>query len=161
MEPQHLAAELIAFARSDEQKWFPSLRRAIRDVDATIAATRIPHGNSIWAVVNHTSFWLELTRRRLLGEPSTLDEARESGWSLQATGDEASWQRSRDEVIRRAAELADVAAGLTDRDLAEEWAPGRAPKWQLLDGAVNHMSFHIGEILTIRAALGKPLDQMA
>jgi hypothetical protein len=159
MEARHLASQIAAFAESDEQKWFPSLRRALQDVDAATASTPIPHGNSIWAVVNHISFWLDLARRRIVGEPTTLEEARESGWSLEASGTGADWDRCRADVARRAVELARIAGALRDDELDVEWAPGRARKWQVVSGVTNHLSFHIGEILTIRAALGKPLER--
>lgn len=158
-EARHLAAQLVAFVGSDDQPWFPSLKRALSGVDHRIAAMPIADGNSIWAVVNHIAVWFELTERRVRGDPATDEEARESGWSLPAAGEQAEWERVRDEVARRANALAGAIAGLSDEDLLRPWAPGRAPQWQRLHGAVDHMSFHIGEILTIRAALGRPLPE--
>ncbi len=156
-EARHLATELVAFVSSDAQPWFTPLMKALAGVDGR-TAERIPAPglNSVWAVVNHMSFWMDLVLRRLKGEPVTDAEAIESGWSLPSAGSEAEWRRTCREIESRAAELARLIGELRPEELAGPWAHGRAPRWQLINGLINHTSHHIADVLTARHLLGTP-----
>lgn len=83
-EAHHLEEDILSFFGAGRwSPWFTSLTKALDGVDHIHAARRPGEGiNSIWSTVNHISFWHDLALRRLRGEPSTDEEAVESGWSL-------------------------------------------------------------------------------
>ena len=157
-EPRHLEEELIAFMGSPRVPWFTNLVQALQGVDHRYAARDPGHGlNSIWAVVNHVSFWHDLALRRLRGEFSTDAEALESGWSLPAGGGAGSWARTQQELIARNVALARAVGTLSPDQLEEPWADGRAPRWHLAYGLMNHTSHHTADVLIARRLLGIPL----
>jgi uncharacterized damage-inducible protein DinB len=132
--------------------------RTLDGVDHADAARRPAEGlNSIWAVVNHVSFWHDVVLRRLRGEVSTDSEARESGWSLPAAGGAGNWTRAQQELIARNAAVAEAVGALSPTQLEEPWAPGRAPRWQLAYGLMNHTSHHTADVLIARHLLRIPI----
>jgi len=138
--------------------WFTTLMRALESVDHRYAARRPADGlNSIWAVVNHVSFWHDLALRRLRGEFSADAEAVESGWSLPTSGGADDWSRVREELISRNAAFARTVGALSPAELDEPWAQGRAPRWQVAYGLMNHTSHHTADVLIARHLLGIPL----
>lgn len=158
-EPRHLEEEIVALVAGARVPWFTTLLRALDGVDHEYAARRPAEGlNSIWAVVNHVSFWHELALRRLRGEHSTDAEAIESGWSLPAARGAGEWTRVCEELIKRNAGFARAVGALSAAELDEPWAPGRAPRWQLAYGLMNHTSHHTADVLHARLLLGIPLD---
>lgn len=157
-EPRHLEEEIVALVGGANFPWFTTLMPALEGVDHRYAARRPAEGlNSIWAVVNHVSFWHELALRRLRGELSTDEEAIHSGWSLPATGEAGAWTRTREELISRTLAFARAVGALSPVELEEPWAPGRPPRWQLAYGLMNHTSHHTADVLIARRLLGIPL----
>lgn len=115
-EPRHLEEGIVALVGGANFPWFTTLMRALEGVDHRYAARRPADGlNSIWAVVNHISFWHELALRRLRGEFSTDEEANESGWSLPAAGEAGDWTRLQQELISRNAAFARRRSPITRR----------------------------------------------
>lgn len=156
-ELSHLAEEIVVLVGGTRMPWFTTLRQALDGVDHQRAARRPGDGlNSIWAVVNHVSFWHELALRRLRGEFSTQEETDDSGWSLPAAGGAADWDRTQQELITRNATFAEAVRALSPETLEEPWAPGRAPRWQLVYGLMNHTSHHTADVLITRRLLGIP-----
>jgi len=158
-EADHLAEELLTFMGSVRVPWFTSLVQALVEVNEKYAEGDPSYGlNSIWAVVNHVSFWHDLVLRRLRGELTTKEEAIESGWSLPAHGGSRAWTHTQHELIARNAELAQFVRTLTADDLERPWYPGRpALRWQVIHGLLNHTSHHTADVLIARRILGIPL----
>lgn len=157
-EASHVREEIVLLVGGARVPWFSTMRQALDGVDHRYAAmSPAPRLNSIWAVVNHVSFWHDLARRRLLRDFTTEQEADESGWSLPAAGGADEWNRTQQELIERNIAFADAAATLSEEQLEEPWAPGRAPKWQVAYGLMNHTSHHTADVLIARTLLGIPL----
>lgn len=159
-EPRHLEDDLLSFFGAGRwSPWFTSLTQALDGVDHIYASRAPLEGlNSIWAVVNHISFWHELALRRLRGEPTTDEEAVESGWSLRATGGANEWTHVREQLLSRNVAFARAVGTLSPSELEMPWAPGRAPRWQLAYGLMNHTSHHTADVLIVRRLLGIPLE---
>jgi uncharacterized damage-inducible protein DinB len=136
--------------------------RCIEDVNSEMAG-RLPENLpfSIWQTLGHVNFWMNYELQRIGGEKPDYPKHAILSWPQTAAPlDDARWQS---EVSRFNALLADAEALArgTAQELARE-IPALDPKqmpelhsvrtilWQI----ASHNSYHIGQIVLIRRALG-------
>jgi uncharacterized damage-inducible protein DinB len=130
-----------------EGVWWAPWRQAIEGLTAEQAAwSPAPGRHSIWQLCNHMIFWHEyFVHRNEGGAPVTEDELERLSWQDPADTDEEAWRATRE---RFAATHARVRAALATRDTPP-------PKPQLdLRYLLFHDSYHIGQVMYIRALLG-------
>jgi uncharacterized damage-inducible protein DinB len=133
----------------DAGAWYAPWREALEGLTAEEAAWRPAVGrHSIWDIVNHMTHWRAyFVYRNTGGAPLSEEEVARRNWQPPAEVSEAAWQAAR---ARLAACHAQVRALLAD---AGRPAP---PKPQLdLRYLLFHDSYHFGQIMYIRALLGK------
>jgi len=161
-EAQHLSDALEGLFARPDHGWFTPFAVAIAGLTADQAAT-VPaeRFNSVWAVVNHVRFWHEFVLRRLRGlavDRRVLEA--EKGWPPpDDPADEQAWQAACARVIAVNAELAKLIAGLSDEELAQPIAEGRANRYQVIQGLIAHNSYHTCEIISIRHMQGLWLER--
>lgn len=134
----------------------------IEDLSAELARQQVdgfPH--SIGALVFHMNYWMDYDLRRIRGEnPRYPAHNSESFPSRTAPADAKEWDRLREEfstLLSATAALANSNREEFDREIEpthsshkERAASLEATLWQL----VVHNSYHIGQVATIRRALG-------
>ena len=128
---------------------------------AQAAAVPAPRSHSIWAVVNHVRFWQEATLLRLRGEPVDRQAlGAQDGWPPAGDpADEVGWQAACTRALAVNAALAGAVAELSEDELADPIAPGRASRWQAIHGLIGHNSYHTSEIVRLRHMQGLWLER--
>lgn len=161
-ESQHLSEALLGLFANAEHGWFTPISVAIEGLSANqAAAVPAPRFNSVWAVVNHVTFWQEFTLRRVRGEEvdrAALDT--HHGWPpVGDPNDEAAWAAARERALDVNKELASAVGELTEEKLVQPYAPGRARYGQIIQGIIAHNSYHACEAISIRHMLGLWLER--
>lgn len=134
----------------NETVWWAAWRKAIEGLSAEEAAwSPTPGRHSIWQIVNHLMFWHEyFVHRNTGGEPKTLVEIDVLNWQDIDDVSEDAWQRTCDQFIGSHARVREL---LTDPAVS-----GAPPKPEFeLRYLLFHGCYHIGQIMYIRALLGK------
>ena len=161
-EAQHLADALEGLFANPEHGWFTPFSVAVTGLTAAQAASvPAPRFNSVWAVVNHTRFWQEVFLLRLRGLPVDREAfGAKNGWPPAGDpADEQTWQAACARAIAVNKELATLVAGLSDEELAQPTAPGRAKRYQAVQWLIAHNSYHTCEIISIRHMQGWWLER--
>jgi len=120
--------------------------------DAQAAARPIPGAHTIWEIVHHVTAWAEIARARLNGQ-RLGDPPADEDWPPPGSGADA-WARA---VGRLAVSHNELAGAV--RDLTEEALAARVHELDytaeiLLQGVVEHGTYHGGQIALLRKALG-------
>lgn len=136
-----------------EGVWWAAWREVVEGLTAEQAAWKpAPGRHSIWELVNHMTFWREyFVHRAEGGEPATEDELERLNWQEPAGPTERAWRATRE---RFAESHARVRAVLADPETAPPPKPQLDLRYLLL-----HDSYHIGQVMYIRALQGEaPLE---
>ncbi|MFN7021186.1 MAG: DinB family protein [Phycisphaerales bacterium] len=136
--------------------WAAPLSKAVEDLtpgqaswkpDPAVLGNPAARVHSIWQQINHILFWREVALRRTMGGPAPSEEEVASrNWDapegpLEAT--ESNWSRTRQQL---ADSQQQIHAAIAD--------PG-APQ-DRLRYLIGHDSYHLGQIMSIRALMGLP-----
>jgi len=133
-----------------DQVWWAPWDRVLEGLTAEQAAWEpAPGRHSIRAIVDHVIHWREyFVHRNRGGAPTTEADLERRNWAPLEDTSEAAWERTR---VRFAESHALVRAAMLDP------AVGPPPKPQLdLRYLLLHDTYHVGQIMTIRALLGLP-----
>jgi uncharacterized damage-inducible protein DinB len=130
--------------------WYgPALVEVLKDVDARRAAARAGGTtHSIWQVVLHLAYGQQVVLRRVRGENAAWDLT--ADWPEPRDASEAEWERTiealaaGEEVLRR--EVARLPAG----DLDVRIMPDGTSLYVNLQGYVQHLAYHAGQIAVLR-----------
>jgi uncharacterized damage-inducible protein DinB len=133
--------------------WHGAALGALLDgvTDAQASARPIPDAHTIWEIVLHVTAWADIARARVHGE-RLGDPTPEQDWPLPGSGAEA-WQRAVDELTVSHNKLAAVVRDLTEEALDAKVQSLDYPIGILLDGVVEHGTYHGGQIALLRKAL--------
>lgn len=126
--------------------WFAAWRAALADLTPQQAAWKpAPQRHSIWEIVNHVSFWREVTLRKARGGSSPGDDevAREN-FRGPAEPTSAAWKADMD---RFEASHAAMRALIADPAIAAE--PHTRATHHL-----GHDSYHLGQVMYLRGMQG-------
>ncbi|MBE3583899.1 MAG: DinB family protein [Limnochordaceae bacterium] len=120
-----------------------------------------PERHSIWQQVMHMAYWREYFASKLEGHSFTLDEAelQKHNWPAHPQpADEKAWQAAKE---RLAATQTRLLALL--RAMPPEWLdappgsqPDARPVAEQVMGYIGHDSYHVGQIMLLRALQGLP-----
>jgi uncharacterized damage-inducible protein DinB len=131
----------------------PALNDVLDSVTHKHAAARpIPSAHSIWELVLHVTAWAEIARARVFGE-ATGDPGPDEDWPpVTVTGPEA-WQLALNHMRESYRQLAAVARELDDDRLDARVPNLDYPVGILLQGIVEHGTYHGGQIALLRKML--------
>lgn len=123
--------------------WYASWHGAVTGLNARQAAWRPqPDRHSIWQIVTHIMFWQDYTLRALAGDKPTRDEVDRRNWEEPVEVSDRAW----DETVRAFTEsYQKVLAALKTSE-----------KIDRLVYHLPHESYHIGQIMYVRAMQGFP-----
>jgi uncharacterized damage-inducible protein DinB len=129
----------------------PALLQVLEGVDEARARARpIPSAHSIWEIVLHVTAWADIARRRLKGD-ATGDPPPEQDWPPIAGAWTAAVERLRESHRALAADVR-----LLDDGALEAKVKGLDyPVGILLDGVVEHGTYHGGQIVLLRKAVDR------
>ncbi len=129
----------------EEGLWAVAWGKAVDGLTAQQASWK-PHADrhSIWQIINHILFWREITFRRLAGGASPeRSEVDRRNWEEPAEATEAAWTAARGRYADSHQEVLRTLRGDETR----------------LNRFLYHLphdSYHVGQIMYLRALLGLP-----
>ena len=110
-------------------------------------------------MVNHVRFCQEAELPILQGKPVDWQKAQD-GWPTPGpANDEKAWLEASDQALTANQKLADYIQTLTDTELDQPYKGGQAKRWQVIQGVINHNSYHICEIISMRHMQGLRLER--
>jgi hypothetical protein len=124
----------------------------LKGVTAQQAIQRpVQNGHTIWELVKHSAFWLDVVRERILGIAIEPTEPRD--WQPMADTDEPAWQRALGDLQRAQDQLEAVLKNLSPEAFTAK-LPGREFGADfLVYGVIQHTGYHGGQIGLIKKAL--------
>lgn len=139
----------------------PSVREALADVTADVAATKLRSGrNSIWELVLHLAHGRHLLVERLTNAPGANfpRPIREPWWPVApADRSDLAWQNDLALLDRYHRILIDAIERATSEQLARVPSGGEAMAHQLL-GLALHDAYHAGQIRLLALEFGRVED---
>lgn len=143
MERQELAG--LYQTAQVEGVWCTPWSRALEGVTAKEATWQPAAGrHSIWQIVNHVTFWREYQAARARGGQNLPDAVvSRRNFETPADSSEAAW---------KAAQARLTAAYEANRQAMLD----PATKYDRVEHALVHDNYHFGQIMYLRAMLGKP-----
>lgn len=128
----------------------PALADVLKGVTADRAAAHpIANVHSIWELVLHITAWAEIGRARVQGA-SLGDPTPEQDWPPVSATDAAAWSRALDRLAACHRELAADVRALDDARLDEKVASLDYSVAVLLQGIVEHGTYHGGQIALLQ-----------
>ena len=126
----------------------PALLEVLDGVDAARARARpIAGAHSIWEIVKHVTAWAEIARQRIHGE-ALGDPTAEQDWP--PIGDD--WAQDLERLKESHRRLAADVRRLDDAALDARVKTLEYPVGILLDGVVEHGTYHGGQIALLKKA---------
>lgn len=126
-----------------------SVRETLADVTPA-EATRHTAGspNTIAALLRHLTFWNRVMARRAQGQPTAIGPA--NGFDGPDPATEADWQTLQADNLRSAQELAAAIRAVPAERLAEPILAGYSTAYYNLQGAVEHVHYHLGQLVILK-----------
>jgi hypothetical protein len=134
----------------------PTLRGAIRSLDAAVAAWRPASGrHNIWEIVTHCAYWKYAVRRRLLGEKRGAFPHKGSNWFTPVEAESPQVWRAEIALLEDMhTNLRAAVACLSRRDL-EIIPPGsQVSNLAVISGIAAHDVYHAGQIQLLKRLAG-------
>src|ERR1051325_4290381 len=128
------------------QAWHgPSLMELLADVTAEQAAAKpLPAAHSIWELVLHIAFWEEVSRKRLEGDETQIQDG--EGLFIVTDTSEAAWRAAVERLKQTNTALREAVAKLDDERLRERAAGQEYSIYFLVHGVIQHDLYHAGPI---------------
>jgi uncharacterized damage-inducible protein DinB len=112
-----------------------------------------PGFNSIWGVVNHVCYWVELTLLILQGseqQPVTPAGKSRDGWFQPDRASDLEWEALRQRTVEINDQLSAVTARLSDEQLHSVTGPWKQTPYAMVQSIIAHNSYHICEMISLR-----------
>jgi uncharacterized damage-inducible protein DinB len=133
----------------------PSLNDVLSGVSHDSAAARsIADAHSIWELVLHITVWADVARARLAGE-RLADLTPDEDWPAVGETTPLAWTTALDRMRESYRTLADEVRQLDDARLQDQIAGADYTVSVLLHGAIEHGTYHAGQIAILKRALGR------
>ena len=142
----------------DGEAWHgPSVMALLEGVTAEQASARpIPGAHTIWELTQHIRAWEGACLRRLNGDPAQLPDSED--WSNVNDHSEASWERTKQNLVETHNQLLQALASLDDSRLDQpiinDPQINSSSVYVTLHGRVQHDLYHAGQIAILKKALG-------
>ena len=134
-----------------------NLTDALADVSYEEATKKIYSLNTIAALVFHMNYYVDAVLKVLHGEPLTASD--KYSFDAPPIHSEDDWKKLTEKTWRQARELADVIDKLPDTRLIETFAHEKyGTYYRNLHGIVEHIHYHLGQIVLIKKLLRHTLE---
>ncbi len=131
-----------------------SLKSIISGVTGKVASTRVTgSSHTIWEDVNHIRAWMEIARRRLLGE--VVEPTDEQDWPPVEQVREPAWEGTVKLMDVAFKNLMTTISKFQLHDLERTVAGKDYDAYTLLHGVINHNVYHSGQISLLKKELTK------
>ena len=142
----------------DGEAWHgPAVLALLKGVTAAQASARpIPGAHTIWELTQHIRVWEGACLRRLNGDPAQLPDSED--WSDVNDRSEASWEKTKQNLVETHQQLLQAIAALDDsrldQPIMEHPQIPFSSTYVTLHGGVQHDLYHAGQIAILKKALG-------
>ena len=131
-----------------------NLKQHLSDVTWQQATTKIPSFNTIAALVYHMNYYVSAVIKVLQGGP--LDAHDKFSFDHPPVLSQQDWENLLDKTWVDAETLATLIEQVPDAKLSENFLDGKYGTWyRNLDGVVEHIHYHLGQIVLIKKMLVK------
>jgi hypothetical protein len=132
-----------------------NLRGSIRRVTAEQAAWRPgPSRHNIWETVVHAAYWKYAASRRFTDQPQGSFLYKGSNWFLRPEAPTAAaWKKDVALLDDMHAQLRDIVAALTTKQLYQTPPGKKVDNFKLLSGIAAHDLYHAGQIQLLKRLL--------
>jgi hypothetical protein len=127
----------------------PAVMETVEGVTAAVAARKtIADAHSIWELVHHITAWMDIARRRAVGEQ--LEVTPEVNFPPVSGLDEAAWKRSLQKMRESEEQMRKTILQLSESRLDEPGVRDGVSVYILVHGAIQHSLYHAGQIMLLR-----------
>lgn len=132
-----------------------NLKDTLEGVDWQQATTQVDSLNTIAKLVFHINYYVTAVIKVLEGGP--LDAHDKYSYDLPPIHSQADWERLRDQTFSDAERFAQLVEQLPESKLHENLAdPKYGNYYRNLHGIIEHMHYHLGQIVLIKKILSQP-----
>lgn len=113
-------------------------------------ATKLTPGspNTIAALVHHLSYWNRVMIERINGNAPVIPEV--NGFDVGTISNEAEWKKLIRDLLITGSELAIAIKDFDEDRLEEPVAEGLSTSYKNLQGTVEHVHYHLGQIVILK-----------
>ncbi|RYE23733.1 MAG: DinB family protein [Sphingobacteriaceae bacterium] len=104
--------------------------------------------NTIAALLHHLTYWNRVMVSRLNGTVVNVPEA--NGYDVPVLSAEQDWEDIKVDNLRSARELASAILSFQKQDLSKPILPGYPSAYKSLQGSVEHIHYHLGQIVILK-----------
>ena len=125
------------------------LTTTLQDVTLKEAITRTQASpNTIASLLHHITFWNRVMVQRAQGTAVQINDA--NGYDHPPLNTEADWQNLKSDNIQSAHELATAIRQFDEAKLLEPILPNYSTAYKNLQGSVEHVHYHLGQIVILK-----------
>ncbi len=137
----------------DGDAWHgPSLMESLKNVSAPQASARpVPGAHTIWEITVHVSVWIDVVRRRVIGEEVIYTSVPD--WLPVNETTETAWRGLLSALTERHQQLLETLSGLKDSRLDELATGSENSIYIQLHGLLQHYAYHSGQIAILKKSL--------
>jgi len=135
----------------------PSLRAALKGIDAKQAAKRLgPGRHNIWELAIHSAYWKFAVRRQLLGGSRGIYNEEGRNWVVRQAAKQAdteqgkSWKLDADALKREHRALIETVQKFPESNLDRHYPNSRWTPRQMIAGIAFHDIYHAGQIQLLK-----------
>jgi hypothetical protein len=126
-----------------------SVAQTLADISWQEAVTvTIASPNSIAALTHHVSFWNRVMMQRISGINPEIPES--NGFDVGTISGDAEWKALIRDLLITASELAIAIRDIEEDKLDEPIAPGQSTLYKNVQGTVEHIHYHLGQMVIIK-----------
>ncbi len=149
MKIQSLIAQHVLHAHEGGNWTGNSVKEALKDVSLESAVSVTPgSANTISGLVHHLTYWNNIMVRRILGESPEIPEI--NGFDVEPLTSQEEWDRLKSLNIESAHLLASTILNFDCDDITKPILPGYSSAYKSLNGCVEHIYYHLGQITIIK-----------
>lgn len=132
------------------QNWTEvNLQSTLEDITYEEASEVTPASvNTIAGLVQHLAFWNRVMAQRSMGIRVEIPES--NGYDNSALTGETQWEGLKKECFKSGKALAEVISKLSTDQLEQAILPGYPSAYKSLQGCVEHVHYHLGQIVILK-----------
>ena len=130
-----------------------NIKNTLQGIDHKKATTQSSFSeNTIAALIHHLAYWNRVMIQRIKGVKPVIPPS--NGFDVPVIGNEDEWKNLVAAYMLSADELDEAICAMDEEKLEEPILAGYPSRYKSIQGAVEHIHYHLGQIVMIKKALG-------
>ena len=149
--PFYIAEHVLQVSKGDN--WTEvNLHDTLKDVNYKDAGTQTQISvNTIASLVHHLAYWNRIMVQRIAGIKIEIPVV--NGFDVPVLAGDHEWQALLNDYQSSAQELALAIKGIDMKRLEQPILPGYSSVYKNIQGAVEHIHYHLGQIVMLKKAI--------